>query len=181
LSGVSGRGKSTLMKLALKMYKDYEGDIFIDDVNIRIIDPDYLRKNIVYVNQNSKLFDRYIIENIMYGCGHTTTCDQNIKAIMDKYPKIRELFKDNNIYSTRVGPLGEKMSGGQRMIISILTGLISPASCGLVLDEPTTGLDPVLKNEIIDLIRENRKNKKFIIIISHDKDVYRIFDEKKEI
>jgi ABC-2 type transport system ATP-binding protein len=67
------------------------------------------------------------------------------------------------------------------MIISILTGLISPASCGLVLDEPTTGLDPVLKNEIIDLIRENRKNKKFIIIISHDKDVYRIFDEKKEI
>jgi ABC-type bacteriocin/lantibiotic exporter with double-glycine peptidase domain len=181
LSGVSGRGKSTLMKLALKMYKDYEGDIFIDDVNIRIINPDYLRKNIVYVNQNSKLFDRYIIENIMYGCGHTTTCDQNIKAIMDKYPKIRELFKDNNIYSTRVGPLGEKMSGGQRMIISILTGLISPASCGLVLDEPTTGLDPVLKNEIIDLIRENRKNKKFIIIISHDKDVYRIFDEKKEI
>ena len=67
------------------------------------------------------------------------------------------------------------------MIISILTGLISPSSCGLVLDEPTTGLDPELKREIIDLIQENRKNKKFIIIISHDKDIYRIFDEKKEI
>lgn len=181
LTGVSGRGKSTLMKLVLKMYKEYEGDIFIDDVNIREIDPDYLRKNIVYVNQNSKLFDRLIIDNIMYGCSHNDTCKQNINAIMEKYPKIKSLFKDNNIYSTRVGPLGEKMSGGQRMIISILTGLISPSSCGLILDEPTTGLDPELKNEIIDLIRNNRQNKKFIIIISHDKDIFRIFDEKKDI
>jgi len=180
-TGVSGRGKTTLMKLVLKMYKNYDGDIFIDDVNIRDIDPDYLRKNIVYVNQNSKLFDRLIIENIMYGCQHTQTCDTNLNNVIKKYPKIRALFKDNDIYTTRVGPLGEKMSGGQRMIIAILTGLISPSSCGLVLDEPTTGLDPELKKEIIDLIRENRNNKKFIIIISHDKDIYRIFDEKKEI
>jgi ABC-type bacteriocin/lantibiotic exporter with double-glycine peptidase domain len=180
-TGVSGRGKTTLMKLVLKMYKNYEGEIYIDDVNIRDIDPDYLRKNIIYVNQNSKLFDRLIIENIMYGCQHTKTCDVNLNNVIKKYPKIRALFKDNDIYTTRVGPLGEKMSGGQRMTIAILTGLISPSSCGLVLDEPTTGLDPELKKEIIDLIRENRNNKKFIIIISHDKDVYRIFDEKKEI
>jgi ABC-type multidrug transport system fused ATPase/permease subunit len=180
-TGVSGRGKTTLMKLVLKMYNNYEGDIFIDDVNIREIDPDYLRKNIVYINQNSKLFDRLIIENIMYGCNETSNCHGNLKQIIDKYPKIRNLFKDNDIYTTRVGPLGEKMSGGQRMIISILTGLISPSNCGLVLDEPTTGLDPELKKEIIDLIRENVKNKKFIIIISHDKDVYRIFDERKDI
>jgi ABC-type bacteriocin/lantibiotic exporter with double-glycine peptidase domain len=180
-TGKSGRGKTTLMKLVLKMYKDYEGEIYIDDVNIREIDPDYLRKNVIYVNQHSKLFDKTIIENIMYGCPHTTTCDGNLKQIIEKYPKIRELFKDNDIYTTRVGPLGEKMSGGQRMIISILTGLISPSQCGLVLDEPTSGLDAELKKEVIDLIRENRKNKKFIIIVSHDKDIYRIFDERKEI
>jgi len=180
-TGVSGRGKTTLMKLVLKMYNSYEGDIFIDDVNIREIDPDYLRKNIVYINQNSKLFDRLIIENIMYGCSQTSNCHGNLKQIIEKYPNIRKLFKDNDIYTTRVGPLGEKMSGGQRMIISILTGLISPSNCGLVLDEPTTGLDPELKKEIIDLIRDNLKNKKFIIIISHDKDVYRIFDERKDI
>jgi len=180
-TGISGRGKTTLMKLVLKMYKDYEGEIYIDDVNIREIDPDYLRKNIVYINQHSKLFDRTIIENIMYGCAHTNTCDANLKQIIQKYPKIRELFKDNNIYTTRVGPLGEKMSGGQRMIISILTGLISPSHCGLVLDEPTGGLDMELKKEVIDLIRDNRKNKKFILIVSHDKDIYRIFDERKEI
>lgn len=180
-TGVSGRGKTTLMKLVLKMYNNYEGDIFIDDVNIREIDPDYLRKNIVYINQNSKLFDRLIIENIMYGCNQTSNCHGNLKQIIEKYPKIRNLFKDNDIYTTRVGSLGEKMSGGQRMIISILTGLISPSNCGLVLDEPTTGLDPELKKEIIDLIRENIKNKKFIIIISHDKDIYRIFDERKDI
>jgi ABC-type bacteriocin/lantibiotic exporter with double-glycine peptidase domain len=181
LTGISGRGKSTLMKLALKMYADYEGEIYIDDVNIKDIDPDYLRQNIVYVNQNSKLFDRTIVDNIMYGCGDGLSCDRNMQQIMAKYPKIRELFKDNNIYTTRVGPLGEKMSGGQRMIISVLTGLISPSNCGLVLDEPTNGLDAELKAEIIDLIRENRRKKKFIVIISHDKDIYPIMDEKREI
>jgi len=180
-TGVSGRGKTTIVKLFLKMYKDYEGDILIDNVNIREIDPDYLRRNIIYINQNSKLFDKLIIENIMYGCSHTNSCNVNLNTIIQKYPKIRSLFKDNDIYSTSVGPLGEKMSGGQRMIISILTGLISPSSCGIVLDEPTTGLDPELKKEVIDLIRENKKNKKFIIIISHDKDIYRIFDERKDI
>jgi len=180
ITGVSGRGKSTFIKLILKMYKSYEGNIYIDNVNIRGIDPDYIRKNIIYVNQNSKLFDRLIIDNMMYGCTQTEKCKENLDKVMNTFPKIRELFKDNDIYSTRVGSLGEKMSGGQRMIISIITGLISP-SVGLILDEPTTGLDVSLKNEVLQLISKMREYKKFIIIITHDKDVYKIMDQKLEI
>lgn len=180
ITGKSGKGKSTCMKLLLKMYKDYTGDIFIDDVNIRDLDPDYIRKNIVYVNQNFKLFDKLIVENMMYGCSHTESCNQHLETIMNTYPKIRELFKENDIYSTMVGSLGEKMSGGQRVVISVIAGLITP-SVGLILDEPTNGLDGVLKNEVLQLIHTYKKYKKFIFIITHDKDVYRILDEKKEV
>jgi ATP-binding cassette subfamily B protein len=179
ITGQSGRGKSTVVKLLLKMYNDYEGDIYIDDVNIRNINPDYIRKNIIYVNQNFKLFDRLIVENIMYGCSHNESCDENLKYIMNKYKKINELFKDNDIYTTRVGPLGEKMSGGQKVVISIITGLISP-SIGLILDEPTVGLDGDLKMEVLNLIKEYKKNKKFILIITHDTDVHKILDEKRD-
>jgi ATP-binding cassette subfamily B protein len=180
ITGKSGRGKSTFMKLLLKMYKEYKGDIFIDDVNIRELDPDYIRKNIVFVNQNSKLFDRLIVENMMYGCSKESSCNNHLEKIMKTYPKIRELFRENDIYSTMVGSLGEKMSGGQRVVISIITGLITP-SVGLILDEPTNGLDGILKNEILQLIQSYKKHKKFIFIITHDKDVYRILDERKEL
>jgi len=180
ITGISGRGKSTFMKLVLKMYKDYEGDILIDDVNIRDIDPDYIRKNIIYINQNSKLFDRLIVDNMKYGCTQEKQCNKNLEEILKNYPKIRELFKDNDIHTTLVGSLGEKMSGGQRVVISIVAGLISP-SIGLILDEPTTGLDKTLKTEVIRLIAEYKRTKKFIIIITHDYDIYKILDEKIEL
>lgn len=180
ITGQSGSGKSTIMKLLLKMYSKYDGNIYIDNVNIRDIDPEYIRNKIIYVNQNFKLFDRLIIENIMYGCAHDETCNANLKNIMNKYKKINELFKENDIYTTRVGPLGEKLSGGQKVVVSIIAGLISP-SIGLILDEPTVGLDGELKKDVLNMIRDYKKQKKFILIVTHDSDVYKILDDKREI
>lgn len=180
ITGQSGSGKSTILKLLLKMYSKYDGNIYIDNVNIRSIDPEYIRNKIIYVNQNFKLFDRLIIENIMYGCTHNNTCDENLKNIMKKYKKINELFRENNIYTTRVGPLGEKLSGGQKVVVSIIAGLISP-SVGLILDEPTVGLDGELKKDVLNLIKDYKQQKKFIIIVTHDSDVYKILDDKREI
>jgi ABC-type bacteriocin/lantibiotic exporter with double-glycine peptidase domain len=74
ITGLSGNGKSTFMKMVLKMYRCDEGSIYIDGYNIDDLDPDYIRANITYVNQTSKLFDRKIIENIMYGCSDQDTC-----------------------------------------------------------------------------------------------------------
>jgi ABC-type multidrug transport system fused ATPase/permease subunit len=180
--GNSGKGKSTLIKLLLKMYPRYEGDIWIDGVNLKEINASYIRKSIIYINQNSKLFDRKIIENMLYGCPKSadTTCSTNLKKIMNNYPAILELFKDNNIYEGKTGTLGEKMSGGQRNVISIISGLVND-SIGLVLDEPTNGMDQKLKDDVIRMIQDFKQHKKFIVIITHDHDLYRIMDEKKEL
>jgi ATP-binding cassette subfamily B protein len=173
--GLSGRGKSTFMKLVLKLYKPKAGNIYIDGHNIDNIDPDYIRNNITYVNQNSKLFDKKVIDNMLYGCLDIDTCNAYLKKIM-QYKKINELYKNVDIYNQRSGALGENLSGGQRQIINIIGGLINPSKV-LILDEPTNALDPELKKELLELIRDFKKYKKSIIIITHDRDVHNLFDE----
>lgn len=174
ITGISGKGKSTFAKLLLKMYP-YEGNIYIDGVNIKEIDADYVRKNIVYVNQNAKLFDKKIFENMMYGCTETEQCDANLKKILANYPKIAELYKNMDIYEKSAGSLGENLSGGQRQVTNIIGGLINPAKI-VILDEPTNALDGELKKEVLRLIRDVSKEKKSILIITHDKDVTQLFD-----
>jgi ABC-type lipoprotein export system ATPase subunit len=93
-----------------------------------------------------------------------------------QYKKIGELFKNIDIYNQQSGPLGENLSGGQRQIVNIIGGLINPSKI-LILDEPTNALDPELKRELIGLIKDFKKYKKCIIIITHDRDVHPLFDE----
>jgi len=175
VTGLSGKGKSSFAKLLLRLYEPVSGKIYIDGVDISTVDPDYIRQNITYVNQNSKLFDKKIMDNIMYGCKDAKKCEIFLKEIM-KYPKIQGLYKNVDIYNTNAGSLGENLSGGQRQVVNIISGLINTSNM-LILDEPTNALDIELKEEIIQLIDDFRKYKKCIIIISHDKDIYHLFDE----
>ena len=175
LVGLSGKGKSSFVKLILRLYDCTDGAIYIDDMNIVDMDPNYIRSNITYVNQTSKLFDKKVIENILYGCSHLETCSDNLKEIL-QYSKIHELFKNVDINETNAGSLGENLSGGQRQIVNIISGLINPSKI-LILDEPTNALDPELKRQLLAILAKFKKYKKSIIIITHDKDVHSLFDE----
>ena len=176
ITGLSGNGKSTFVKLLLKMYHPTNGIILIDNVNIDNIDTDYIRKNITYVNQSSKLFDKKILDNMFYGCNNRKICDKLLSEVL-KYPKIRDLYKNVDLEDTQTGSLGENLSGGQRQIINIISGLINPCKI-LILDEPTNALDPGLKLELLELIKDFKRYKKCIMIITHDKDVMPLFNEK---
>jgi ATP-binding cassette subfamily B protein len=175
VTGLSGNGKTTFIKLFLKLYKCNSGEILIDDVNIEKIDNAYIRKNITYVNQTSKLFDKKVIDNILYACNNIHDCNNHLDEVM-KYPKIAKLYKNIDIYEKDSGSLGENLSGGQRQITNIISGLINPSKI-LILDEPTNALDPELKRELLSIIKDFKRHKKCIIIITHDKDVYPLFDE----
>ena len=179
ITGVSGRGKSTFIKLMLKMNECEKGEILIDGVNIHDLDPLYIRKNITYVNQNSKLFDKKVIENMLYGCSNREICDYFLKQIL-QYPHISKLYKNVNIEEKNAGLMGENLSGGQRQVVNMIGGLINPTRI-LVLDEPTNGLDPALKKEVISIIKDFSKYKQAVFIITHDKDVFKIFDEELRI
>lgn len=171
--GKSGKGKSSIAKLIIKMYK-YEGNIYIDNINLQNIDTNYLRSNIIYVNQNSKLFDKNINYNLLYGCKDKSSVDK-LNIIM-KYENIRKLFAKLN-FKNKVGLAGGNLSGGERQIINIINGLITPSKI-LILDEPTNALDIELKKDIIEIIQYFTKYKKCIIIITHDQDLFPIFYKK---
>jgi ABC-type bacteriocin/lantibiotic exporter with double-glycine peptidase domain len=176
------------------MYPCTKGIITIDGIQIDQIDPDILRQQITYVNQTSKLFDKKIMENILYGCPlDSTECQDTLREILpdldtdkdkgrmtDKYPKIRHLFQSLDIEKKGSGSLGENLSGGQCRVIHILGGLIHPSKI-LILDEPTNALDPGLKMEVLRLIMDFKRRKQCILIITHDEHVFSLFDEKIQI
>jgi len=122
------------------------------------------------------LFDKKITENVFYGCTDQEVCARHLEEIL-KYDKIRELYKNMNIYEKQAGSLGENLSGGQRQITNIIGGLVNPSKI-LILDEPTNALDPGLKKELLKVIGDFKKYKKCIIIITHDSDVYSLFDDR---
>lgn len=179
VTGPSGKGKSTMCKMFLKMYKCSQGNILIDGINIDDIDPLYIRSNITYINQNAKLFDRKVLENILFGCSDEEICQDKFKIIMS-YPNIQKLFEGIDMEESDCGPLGEKLSGGQRQVVNIISGLVNPSRI-LILDEPTNALNKTLKTELLAIIKRFKMEKQTIIIITHDKDVYPLFDEQIEI
>jgi ABC-type lipoprotein export system ATPase subunit len=110
----------------------------------------------------------------MYGCSNKSECNTKLEMIM-KDPLIQKLFHNVDIQTKNAGSLGESLSGGQRQIVNILVGLINPSPI-LILDEPTNALDIELKKELIKIIDTFKEYKKCIIIVSHDRDVYPLFD-----
>ena len=158
------------------MYECNEGSITIDGMNIKELDPNYLRREITYVNQNSKLFDRKVVENMLYGCSDQNVCNVYLDKIM-KYPNIMKLYKNTDIKHKAAGLLGENLSGGQRQIVNMIGGLVNPSKI-LILDEPTNALDPELKKEVLNLIKDFSQHKQAIIIITHDKDVFPLFSQQ---
>jgi ABC-type bacteriocin/lantibiotic exporter with double-glycine peptidase domain len=175
ITGLSGKGKSTIMKILLKLHPVKGGTVYIDGVNIDEISPDYIRKNITYVGQGGKLFDRVVAENMMYGCSNPDKCSEELQNIL-KYQKIRELFINIDIANNKSGNMGENLSGGQRQVVNIIGGLINPSKI-LILDEPTNALDSSLKWEVMRLIQDYSEKKNAIIIITHDRELTPIFSE----
>jgi len=178
--GPSGKGKSTIGKLIIKLYK-YDGVIRIDGIDIQTIDNNFIRHNIIYIDQSSKLFDRKIIENLLYGCSTDDTtptyCRKQFNHIRTNFPKIDAILIQLDIDNKKAGLAGNNLSGGQRQIINIINGLIQDAQI-VIIDEPTNALDPILKKEVIQLIHTYKTYKKAIIVITHDKELMAVLDRK---
>ena len=179
--GPSGMGKSTLAKMFIKLYNPISGKILIDGLDIKDIDNIYIRQNIKYINQSSRLFDRTIYANLFYACSttnNTTKCNTLLNEI-NHFPKIKELLEKINskeMKDKHVGLFGENLSGGQRQIINILSGLISDSKI-IILDEPTNALDPLLKKDFIKMLHHFKQFKQGILVITHDKELIPILDE----
>ncbi|MFC7075249.1 ABC transporter ATP-binding protein [Haloarcula halophila] len=138
LVGPTGAGKSTVMKLLLRMYDVDEGAIRIDDQDLREVQIPSIRQSIGYVSQETFLFYGTVRDNIAYG-----TFDASDEAIREAAEAAEAHQFIRNLpdgYDTMVGERGVKLSGGQRQRIAIARAMLKDPEI-LVLDEATSDVD----------------------------------------
>lgn len=163
LVGSSGAGKSTFVRLLMRLFNLKQGRILIDGVDISNISQKNLREEIGFVPQDPVLFHRTLMENIRYGRRSAT--DEEVKkaaslAHCDEF--IAHLPKG---YETYVGERGIKLSGGERQRVAIARAILKNAPI-LVLDEATSSLDSESEMLIQDALH-NLIEGKTVIVIAH--------------
>jgi len=164
LVGESGAGKTTLIKLLLKMYEPENGNIYIDDHDITTIDSTFLRSSIGYVPQDIYLFPGTIAENISI---HKP--NSSFKEIVEAAKAAGvDTFIDSlpGAYEMLIGENGINLSGGQKQRIALARALLGNPNI-LILDEPTSNLDTLSENLIKDTINTLHDKKRTILIIAH--------------
>ena len=135
--GESGCGKSTLIKLLMRYYKDYNGDILIDNKDIHKIFSNDLYKNMSMIQQNVFMFDDSIKENIKLFANYS---DEEVLSICDRSGLSNLISRLPNGINSLVGENGNKLSGGEKQRIAIARSLINNTKI-LILDESTSALD----------------------------------------
>ncbi|MCT9097275.1 ABC transporter ATP-binding protein [Haloarchaeobius sp. HME9146] len=156
LVGPTGAGKSTVVKLLLRLYDVNAGQVSIDDRDVREVTVASLRSAIGYVSQDPFLFDGTIAENIRYG-----RFDASDEAVREaaKAAEAHEFVANlPDGYDTRVGERGVKLSGGQRQRLAIARVVLQDPAI-LVLDEATSSVDTeteVLIQRSMDAVSADR-------------------------
>lgn len=169
--GRSGSGKTTIMKLLIKLYSVDSGTILIDGKNIDTVNVDHLRKSINYINQKTTLYNDSILYNIQYG--NNASRDKILKLI-NKY-QITVFKSLNSGIDTNVGLLGGKISLGMQKMIILLRGILREGNI-IIFDEPLTSLDPDTRKKVMDMIKEEC-SKKTVLVITHDMEIVPYMDK----
>ena len=161
--GSTGSGKSTLIKLLLRLYEINSGKILYDNTELKDFKLSTLRDKIGLVSQDVFLFEGTVFENIAYGNLNATE-----EEIWDaaKQSEAIDFIKDlPNMENTIVGERGQKLSGGQRQRISIARAILKNPEI-LILDEATSSVDNETEAAIqrsLDVLKQDRT----VIVIAH--------------
>lgn len=171
--GSNGSGKTTIFKLMERFYKPQQGSLGFGNDNIFDIKLGEWRAAIGYVSQNSHLISGTIRDNIAYGTNHDYSEEEIIRAakLANAYDFIMDL-KDG--FDTYVSQVNSKMSGGEKQRIAIARVIMKDPDY-LLLDEPTSSLDIICRQDVIKAIR-NLMEGRTTIIISHDMDLVKDAD-----
>ena len=156
LVGPTGAGKTTILKLLVRLYDVTDGEIRIDGRDVRDVTLSSLRDAVGYVSQDTFLFDGTVAENVAYG-----TFDVNREEIIEaaKAAEAHEFVQNlPNGYDTEVGERGVKLSGGQKQRVSIARTVLGDPTI-LVFDEATSAVDTeteLLIQRSLDRLTEDR-------------------------
>jgi ATP-binding cassette subfamily B multidrug efflux pump len=159
--GKTGSGKTTLMKLLLRVYDAPKGTIRIGDADIRELTLESLRSQITYVPQECFLFSTTIRDNIAF-----YRRDSALNKVEDaaKQAQIyRNIMEFPDQFETKLGERGITLSGGQRQRTSLARAIIKDSPI-MILDDSVSAVDSITEKNIINMIRSERRNKTTLLI-----------------
>ena len=161
--GKTGSGKSTLVKVLLKIYNIKDGTLFFDGVDINKISSKDLRTNIGYVAQNAFLFSDLIRNNIAF---YNEEIDEDKIIQAAKFACVdKSISKFSDGYQTLIGEKGASLSGGQKQRIALARAYIKNPPI-LILDDSVSAVDSDTEKEILANIKKMRKNMTTFIVSS---------------
>jgi len=162
--GPSGSGKSTLVKLLVGLYTPLSGDIYFDDVSVKDIRYNKIRRQIGFVTQDTQLFAGTVRQNLQFIKPAAT--EEEMTAALQKSASYN-LLKTPKGLDTVLGEGGTKLSGGEKQRLSIARALLRKPQI-LIFDEATASLDSLTEEAISETINTIAAEKQQIIIaIAH--------------
>ena len=163
LVGPSGAGKSTLGSLLVRLYDPSAGRLTLDGVDLRELDPSWLRSQVGVVSQEPVLFSTTIAENVRYGRPGAT--DAEVRDALANANALQFVLGFPDGLATRVGERGQQLSGGQKQRVAIARAILKDPRL-LLLDEATSALDAeseALVQEALSRLMRGRTS----IVIAH--------------
>ncbi len=161
--GRTGSGKTTLVQLIPRLFDVSEGEILIDDVNIKSIPVHVLRKSIGYVPQETFLFSDTIAENIAFGVEHAS--QKQIEEAAEKAQVKENILEFDKKFETMLGERGITLSGGQKQRTAIARALIRDPKI-IILDDSLSAVDTKTEEAILQHLRSELQGRT-TIMISH--------------
>jgi ATP-binding cassette subfamily B protein len=163
LVGPSGAGKSTVFNLILRFYDAQAGEVLVDGLRVRDVDPGELRSRVALVPQDVALFDDTVLENVRYG--RSDAGDEDVRRATSAAHADAFVSSLPHGYNTRLGERGVTLSGGQRQRLALARAVLRDAPI-LLLDEATSALDAESEaavQQALERITEGRTT----LIIAH--------------
>ncbi len=170
--GRIGSGKSTMLKLASGLYDSAGGNVTLDGVDMRQIDPSFLRSKVLLLSQSPRLFLGTLRENMDLARTDGYSTDQELLVALKRFGLDRIIRNHPRGLDMPLGEDGLGLSGGQKQIIALARMTLREPKV-VLLDEPTTGLDQATERMALNAVAQWTKDKT-LLVVTHRPQVLQI-------
>lgn len=170
--GESGCGKSTLLKLMMYFWPLETGEILISGHSVQKINTQSLWHNISYMTQHTEFFEGTIRDNLLIAKQNSTEAE--MRDALDKAAILDFVDNLEHGLDTTLAELGDNFSAGERQRFGLARCFLKDTKI-MLLDEPTSNLDTLNENIILDALKRNRDGKT-VILVSHRESCFKICD-----
>ncbi len=162
--GAVGSGKSTLIKILSGLYKPSVGTVFLDNVDVTQLAPEFVREHMGYLPQDVRLFQGTLRENLTLGMPSPSDSQilraaamTGLDQVIQGHPKGMEL---------EISEGGKGLSGGQRQLVGITRMLLQQPRI-MLLDEPTASMDAQLENRVMHHLFNELAPESLLVVVTH--------------